>query len=329
MSDVSKAAQVADIALSTLTTVKDDDSILLITDEAGMERTPEIIEVVFGTAIQKARDANLIVMADVTDGTHYLPDEVAEAMAESDIVLPLTQTTLAPSAHHEVPERLREEKQIRTVSMTRRSMETFKSDTILGQDFEKMNQISAKILEYVEPASTIHVTSEVGTDLEASLKGMPSQRTTNADDPGDWTSISWGEVYQAPEVGSTQGTAVIDGPVLQHGWPESNLVLEITDGKVQDVRGDEEMSRTIRELVENNENGSNIAELSFGINPNADVREEVNIWKQGLGRVHIAVGNGLIYGQPVDSPIHVDFMINEPTVEVDGERIVEAGELVI
>ena len=46
-------------------------------------------------------------------------------------------------------------------------------------------------------------------------------------------------------------------------------------------------------------------------------------YRKGLGRLHIAVGNGLVYNQDVNSDIHIDLVMHEPTVEIDGKVIVK------
>ena len=44
-----------------------------------------------------------------------------------------------------------------------------------------------------------------------------------------------------------------------------------------------------------------------------------------LGRVHIAVGRNNTIGGQTFSKIHNDVLITRPTVELDGERVLENG----
>ena len=48
-----------------------------------------------------------------------------------------------------------------------------------------------------------------------------------------------------------------------------------------------------------------------------------------LGTVHIASGNNRGFGGNVDVPIHLDGMIIDPTVTIDGVMVMEKGILVV
>jgi leucyl aminopeptidase (aminopeptidase T) len=58
---------------------------------------------------------------------------------------------------------------------------------------------------------------------------------------------------------------------------------------------------------------------------NGDFEEE----KKARGTVHIALGNGIYYGQSVDSSVHIDAVMYRPTVTFDDELIVKDGKVVI
>lgn len=99
-------------------------------------------------------------------------------------------------------------------------------------------------------------------------------------------------------------------------------------GEVVDVSGDERIASQLEELTATHENARHVAEFAFGVNPHAD-REEINVWKQQLGTIHMAMGDSTPYGQDVVSPVHVDFVMNSPTVAIDGEIVLDDGELLV
>ncbi len=100
-----------------------------------------------------------------------------------------------------------------------------------------------------EAGNAVRLTTQLGTDLTASIKGQPSHRSNFAHTPGRMSPINWGEVYQGPVVGTTNGRAVIDGPVLGFGWPKEPLVLEISDGLVTGISGDADVSAALWKLI--------------------------------------------------------------------------------
>lgn len=328
MGTVSKGVRVADRAVNTLLDVSAGEVVLVVADDASTAENQEIIDAMLGLARENGAEAELITMADVTEDVQTLPTAVEAALHEADVVIGITMTTAAPAVHHEVPERLKDEGRLRSMIMVKRSFEALTSPAVLQADYEEMAATADRLREVVETGSEIRLISDRGTDLTASIEGVSVGRTDVAHEPGGQTLASWGEVYMGPVVGSASGTAVVDGPVLGYDWPSEPVEVEIEDGAVVDVTGDPDVAPQLLEEIRSNENGENVAEIAFGINPHADLRE-TNIWKKGRGRTHIAVGSGLFYGQDVDSPIHVDLIMNDASVVVDGTTMIEDGDVVV
>jgi leucyl aminopeptidase (aminopeptidase T) len=328
MGRVSKATRVANRAIDELLNVRSDESVLVVADETAAADCSAVIDAVVGLATERGSETVLITIEDVPADREELPAAVTDAMTSTDVLIGLTRTTSASFTHHDVPLSLRADGELRALGMTKRSFEDLTSAAVLGVDFDALASFAADVREIVQAGEEIRVTSDLGTDLRASIDGMPSMSTDVAHDPGDITVIGWGEVYQGPVVGTAEGTAVIDGPVLGYGWPADPLELTVEDGVVTDVTGDEQIASGLRESIRNNENAENVAEIAFGINPYAD-RESTSIWKKGRGRTHLGIGNGLIYDQDVDSPVHVDLVMNTTSVSIDGEEIIRDGEFTV
>lgn len=328
MSKVAKAVRVAEKAVNTLLDVGSGDTVLVVTDESGTIENGEIVDAVVGVARDAGGETNLITIEDVPKGVEDVPKTVEESMELADVLIGITRTTAASVIHNEVPERLQDEGKLRRLYMVKRSFEALTSPNVLEADYEGMIELGDRVMEAVENGNRIHITSTAGSDLSASIDGSMWKRSGFAHEPGQLTGISWGEVNSAPIVGTMDGTAVIDGPILEYGWPDPPLELTIREGNVVDIDGDESIASSLRTLIEENENAENIGEIAFSLNDHADLRE-TNIWKKGRGRLHIAIGNGTSYGQQVVSPVHEDLVMNVPTVSVDGRTIIEEGEFVV
>ncbi|MFC7133262.1 MULTISPECIES: aminopeptidase [Salinibaculum] len=328
MSEVTKAVRVANRAVRTLLDVQQTDTVLVVTDESGMRENGAIVDAVVGTARDIGAETNLITIEDVPTGVEYVPEMVESAMGMADVLIGITKTTAASVIHNEVPEQLEAAGQLRRLYMVKRSFDALTSPNVLEADYEEMLALGTRIREFVEDKSRIEITSTAGTDVTASIEDAHWKQSSFAHEPGQMTGISWGEVNSAPVVGTMEGTAVIDGPILEYGWPSPPLELTIREGKVVDVSGDDSIAPRIQRLIEDNENAENIGEIAFSLNDHADLRE-TNIWKKGRGRLHIAIGNGTSYGQNVVSPVHEDLVMNVPTVVVDGETLIDEGEFVL
>jgi leucyl aminopeptidase (aminopeptidase T) len=328
MSRVSKATRVATRAIDDLLAVQPDETVLVVADAGARADSPEVIDAVVGRATEVAAETNLIVIEDVAGDTETLPQVVTTAMERTDVLIGLTLTTAASFTHHEVPLSLREAGRLRALGMTKRTFADLTGRSVLDVDFDELSAFAATIRDVVQAGDRIRVTSDRGTDLSASIDGMPSMHSDTAHDPGDISVIGWGEVYQGPVVGTARGRAVVDGPVLGYGWPTDPVELAVEDGRVTDVSGDRRIAEGLTETIAANENADNVAEIAFGINPYAD-RETTSVWKKGRGRTHVGIGNGLIYDQAVDSPVHVDLVMNDASVAIDGRTIIEEGTFVV
>jgi leucyl aminopeptidase (aminopeptidase T) len=50
--------------------------------------------------------------------------------------------------------------------------------------------------------------------------------------------------------------------------------------------------------------------------------------ESALGTAHIALGNSIAYGGTVDAVAHLDCVMKDATLELDGRPVMVAGELV-
>ena len=345
MSRLQKAAKSAYAALTTFTNVQEGEDVLIITDESGMEENGEIVQCLFGIAEQIGANPTTVIMKDAKPGAsqEFLPVAAKEAMQDTDVLIGITLTTIASVTHHELPDRLRREEQLRSLVMAKRDFETLTSRFALEPDFAEITEIGWKIRREFSQGEEIHVTSENGTDFTMRIDelGRPHGRDDESDtpdrdwkkkmahEPGGFTTMTWGESGQAPNIGSAEGTAVIDGPMNEFDWPSSPIELKMENGVVTETRGESRVAQRIRDVIAKNENAENLCEISLGTNPIDTDSRDVNIVKKSLGTAHIAIGNGTAYGQDVYSDVHIDMVLMEPTIEVDDTRILTNGEFVL
>ncbi|HVG81573.1 MAG TPA: aminopeptidase, partial [Methylomirabilota bacterium] len=89
-------------------------------------------------------------------------------------------------------------------------------------------------------------------------------------------------------------------------------------------------ARALEQHIAGVENATNIAELGIGLNPKSRLTGEITEVKKRLGTVHMALGDSAAgYGGAVTSDVHLDGMILNPRVEIDGEVIVENGRVLV
>jgi leucyl aminopeptidase (aminopeptidase T) len=68
-----------------------------------------------------------------------------------------------------------------------------------------------------------------------------------------------------------------------------------------------------------------VAELGVGTNDRAILTGQILEDEKILGTVHVAFGNNASMGGTVEVPFHVDGILLEPTLELDGTIILDRG----
>jgi leucyl aminopeptidase (aminopeptidase T) len=101
--------------------------------------------------------------------------------------------------------------------------------------------------------------------------------------------------------------------------------ISVKSGRAYEIGGSEEATK-LNEILRNGDEGSNmVAEFSLGT---GHLEKLGTLSEKGkLGTIHIALGdNHHAYpGGKNVSKLHLDATIRNPTIEVDGRKIIEQG----
>jgi leucyl aminopeptidase (aminopeptidase T) len=197
-------------------------------------------------------------------------------------------------------------------------------------DFKAIKKVSEKIADLLTAASRIRITTAAGTDIEmdvCSRKANPAPGYCYGDillaSPPD------AETNIAPNELLTNGIAVIDGsiPCEEIGLLTSPVKLEIRDGLVVGITGEE--SEMLNHLFDkqNNPKCRIVAEFGIGLNKLAELTGSMLEDEGALGTVHLGIGSNKTIGGLNDVPFHLDHVIRNATVLVDGYAIMRNGVL--
>ncbi len=191
----------------------------------------------------------------------------------------------------------------------------------LAADYKKIEKISKEIAAILTGGKHVHITSPEGTDFYATIEGRDGAPDTGIyHNPGDFGNLPAGEAYIAPLEGKSWGRIVFDGSFAGIGILKDKLVFEVKDGRVVEVQG--YGKEFLEEVFEKyGEDARNIAEIGIGTNPKAKIIGEVLEDEKVCGTIHIAIGNNATFGGKVDVPVHLDGVIRNPSLEVDGKKI--------
>ena len=203
-------------------------------------------------------------------------------------------------------------------------------------DYKEIQRISRLVYEKVKNAGAIEVATEKGTDLTAQFSPRLKWIVSDGDiKPGHWMNLPDGEVFTAPV--NVNGTVVIDGCLGDFftekyaSLEDTPVLIKIENGRAvrEDIRCDNE--RLLEELseyiFENDANSNRVGE--FAIGTNTGLRELIYnlLQDEKFPGVHIAFGSPIPAktGAKWDSKAHVDGVIKNPTITVDGEVIMDKG----
>jgi len=245
------------------------------------------------------------------------PTPVAAAMAGADVVLAPTTKSLS----HTAARTDANEARARIATLPGITDGVFLMG--LDADYEHIREECRRLLNLIEDAEEIRVTSPQGTDITVE----PGNRDWHEDtgvvhEAGTMTNLPAGEVYVSPE--SADGTVVVDGTMMPHGRLEDGHTVEFTveGGQVTDIDDDglgKEVETAAREA---GEAAYNLAELGIGTNVAVtDLVGSVLLDEKAGGTVHLAIGDDHGIGGDVEAPIHLDGILTEPSVFADGEQI--------
>ncbi len=204
-------------------------------------------------------------------------------------------------------------------------------------DYQEIQRISKLVYEKVKNARTIRVVTDKGNDFTAEFS--PELKWTVSDGditPGHWKNLPDGEVFTSPK--TLNGQVVIDG-CLGDFFAEKYASLEDTPIriKVKDGRAqreslqcdDEDLRKELAQYVfETDENSSRVGEFAIGTNTGLTHLIYNLLQDEKFPGIHIAFGSPLPghTGAKWDSKAHVDGVLKNPTIYVDGKPIMTKGK---
>lgn len=216
---------------------------------------------------------------------------------------------------------------VRYYAMIQVSMDEIRRG-ISSEDVRLIKQRTERLAQMLTEAGQARLTTPSGTDITMNLSGRKGA-ALHPLHPLVAPVPNYAEAAIAPVEGTAEGRIVVDLAAI--GWGRlfrEPLRLTVKAGKLVDLSGDSQDVARLRQIAATDENSGNFAELGIGsshVMPAAMLGSRRDAAR--LGTVHVAIGRNNDIGGSTWSHIHLDFLMSQPTIELDGQCVMREGTL--
>lgn len=202
-------------------------------------------------------------------------------------------------------------------------------------DFEALEPQLLRLKEMFTQASRIRVTNKAGTDITANIKGRPGRMLHGmCDKAGSYQAAPDMEGGIGPIEDGVEGVIVCDALVelLHMGLirPGEHVVLTVEKGKIVKFDGQGDGAKQARRLKAyldgyNHPGMFQIAEISLGLNPCAQICRDYLEAEAAAGGGHFGFGDNRGYDGVNEAPGHHDVIIRDISMQLDDLWIIKDG----
>ncbi|MBI2907857.1 MAG: aminopeptidase [Chloroflexi bacterium] len=312
------------LIVDTCMRIKPEDDLLVVADDYA--RPLAIAQAVAACAKERGASVVLAVVPPRKIGGEEPRKTTAAAMRAADVVFGAGERATPIGGHSAVHEELMR-KGVRQYA-TNGLSEDYLRKPFSENDILIMKDLSEKIASLYTQADTVKLSTPHGTDLTFSIKG----RQGTAFHPIKGVLVpDYAESPVAPVEDSASGTVVFDGQMDGWGYKLSKpLVLKVVEGKVADISGNPEDVDRLKTIVSTDADAANLGEFAIGTSHTVSpVLSATRYDCAILGTVHIGLGRNTLLGGISRSRIHIDGIMTQPTVELDGRTVVDNGKVLV
>ncbi len=248
------------------------------------------------------------------------PDIVANAMESADLIVLATRRSLT----HTHARRQANRAGARVISIPGITEDMLRAGG-LQADWTDVHEVVRRTARRLRNAREVHLTSASGTDLTFSVDGREwiAEDTGLCARKGAFTTLPAGELFIAPVETSAEGRLVadvyFDEPLLEAA------TATLREGHATRILG---AAKAVHVMNLGGREGRTLGRFGFGLNPKARPSGPHPEAEKALGCAALGFGDNQAIGGRLASSAHVECIVSEVTVAVDGKAVVEKGHLV-
>lgn len=304
-----KYVEVAKSVLSQNLYIKKNEQILIVTDA----ELKSVATIFYEAGVDLGNETMLMEMMTRSKSGEEPPHTVSEAMKSAEVVLCITKHSLT----HTNARKEASAAGARIATMPGVTLDMLEEGAI-SADYSEVEKLTNEYCTILENGKWVEIKKDECT-LSFSIENRNAIPSTGVfRKKGESGNLPSGESYIAPVEDSANGTIMIDGAIAGLGVLSEPIMLTLENGRLVDASG--EMGQQLLYLLGEG-NGRIIAEFGIGTNKKARLTGNVLEDEKVFGTVHIAFGSNKSFGGQTEAGVHIDCVIKDPVVVIDGKQI--------
>lgn len=304
--------------------VKNDELVHFITDETHMKESE---------AVSKwARSRNIALKVTVLPSHLIQNGDVIEKMVNSllfdNVIIGATSQSFITT--NAVNEAIKNGARFLSLPLS-----CTDGSSLIERDFIKMNPSEAKkdclkIMKKFKNKKTVHITTDLGTDLSFSIEGRTPGYFCGYASKAKQIGSSSFEAYIAPNEDSMNGTLVLDGSFGYLGLVKNKVTIEFKNGKLISAKSKGKDAKKLIDYIEsfNDKTMYRPGEFGIGLNKKSKCTGVCYIEDESVyGTFHLGMGRNISLGGKQSAKGHFDIVTFKPNIYFDDLLIMKNGEL--
>lgn len=314
----------AEIVVNKSLCIAPEEKVLIVTDKVTLD-----VAVLLSDASKRANgNVSMYVIKERERPLKSVPDELEEMIMGVTVgMTPFNGMAAEGSFRFELLSMLKAQG-ARVAHMPGITLDILQSKDIGSADISLVDKNADRVFSALSDALNVRITAANGTDMSFSISGRRVMSEGGVIPKGEFFNFPSGEVFVAPMEDSANGLFVCDVSCGSLGYVDAPIRLKFLGGKLVEISEGGKVAEILKKDISLASGGKNIiGEFGIGVNPFFEPIGNVLVDEKVLGTCHVAIGDNTGFGGVNRSSIHVDFIVNKPTICVDGNNIMTGGKL--
>ena len=300
------------------------EALLIVTSEQHREEANEILR------FAKLRHAkvDLMVFPNKKGQIGHYFDEHEDAFDAYDVVLGATTHSLVTTKA--VKRAIGRGSRFLSLPLSTNNGRSMLEYDFLRMDTKESKLMGDELVRYLNSASTIRVTTKLGTDLTFGKVGRDAKFFNGSTKQCNGYASASFEVYIPIEETKTEGIAFVDASLGYHGVPKQPVKLVLKQGRIIEIE-DNDTGNQLKEYMEQFEDEGMYVAGEFGIGLNTLSKCTGNCYiedESTYGTFHIGFGRNIALGGVHEARGHFDLVFHKPNIYAGEILIMQEGEII-